>query len=63
MRFLTYGNNRGREYSLREHTQFMMLSMVLNHLASIINDFLRRAIVFLLSLERRCFHTVVVPHP
>jgi hypothetical protein len=46
---------RGREYSLKQHTQFTMLKMVLNHLASNINDFHRRATEFLLSHWRGCF--------
>jgi hypothetical protein len=46
---------RSREYSLKQHTQFSVLNMVLNYLASIITDFLRRATEFLQSLERDCF--------
>jgi hypothetical protein len=46
---------RGREYTIKQHTQFMMLNMLLSHLASNIYDFLRRATVFLHSLERGCF--------
>jgi hypothetical protein len=46
---------RSREYSIKQHTQFSVLNMVLNHLASNINDFLRIDTVFLHSLERDCF--------
>jgi hypothetical protein len=46
---------RSREYSIKQHTQFSVLNMVLNHLVSNINDFLRRTSVFLHSLERHCF--------
>jgi hypothetical protein len=45
---------RGRAYCLKQHTQFSNLNMRLNHLASNINCFLRKATVFLPSLERGC---------
>jgi hypothetical protein len=45
---------RGRAYCLKWHTQFSNLNMLLNHLASNINCFLRKATVFLHSLERGC---------
>jgi hypothetical protein len=45
---------RRRAYSLKRHTQFSNLNMLLNHLASNINCFLRKATVFLHSLERGC---------
>jgi hypothetical protein len=44
----------GRAYSLKQHTQFSILNMLLNHLASNINGFLRKATVFLHSLQRCC---------
>jgi hypothetical protein len=46
---------RGRAYCLKQHTQFSNLNMLLNHLASNIICFLRKATVFLHSLERGCF--------
>jgi hypothetical protein len=46
---------RGRAYCLKQHTQFSNLNMLLNHLASNINCFLRKATLFLPSLERGCF--------
>jgi hypothetical protein len=46
---------RGRHFSLKQQTQFTMLIMVLDSLSSNINDFLRRATVFLHSLERGYF--------
>jgi hypothetical protein len=46
---------RGRAYCLKRHTQFSNLNMLLNHLASNINCFLRTATVFLHSFERSCF--------
>jgi hypothetical protein len=47
--FLTPANTERREYKIKQHSQFRMFYMLLNHLASNINDFLRRAMVFLLS--------------
>jgi hypothetical protein len=46
---------RGREYTIKQHTQCTMLNIFLSHLASNIYDFLRRATVFLHSIERGCF--------
>jgi hypothetical protein len=46
---------RGGAYCLKRHTQFSNLNMLLNHLASNIICFLRKATVFLHSLERGCF--------
>jgi hypothetical protein len=45
----------GRAYSLKQHTQSSIPNMLLNILASNINGFLRKATVFLHSLERGCF--------
>jgi hypothetical protein len=44
-----------KEYTIKQHTQCTMLTMLLSHLASNIYDFLRRAIVLLHSFERGCF--------
>jgi hypothetical protein len=44
----------GRAYSLKQHTQFSILNILLNHLASNINGLLKKATVFLHSLERCC---------
>jgi hypothetical protein len=46
---------RERAYCLKQHTQFSNFNMLLNHLASNINCFLRKATLFLHSLERGCF--------
>jgi hypothetical protein len=46
---------RGIVYCLKQHTQFSNLNMLLNHLVSNINCVLRKATVFLHSLERGCF--------
>jgi hypothetical protein len=54
---------RGRHFSLKQQTQFTMLSTVLDSLASNINDFLRRAAVFFHSLERGYFAQSWFPHP
>jgi hypothetical protein len=45
----------GRVYTIKQHTQCTMLNMLLSLLASNIYDFLRRATVFLHSIERGCF--------
>jgi hypothetical protein len=44
-----------KEYTIKQHTQCTMLTMLLRHLASNIYDFLIRAIVFLHSFERGCY--------
>jgi hypothetical protein len=46
---------RSKQYSFKEQAEFTMLNKLLEPLASNINDFLRRAKVFLLSLERGYF--------
>jgi hypothetical protein len=46
---------RGRHYSLKQQTQFTMTNKVIDPLAYNINDFLRRATVFLHLLERGFF--------
>jgi hypothetical protein len=46
---------RDRHFSLKQQTQFTMIHKVLDTLASNINDFFRRATVFLHSLERGYF--------
>jgi hypothetical protein len=47
---------RSKQYSFKEQAEFTMLNKLLEPLASSnINDFLRRAKVFLLSLERGYF--------
>jgi hypothetical protein len=45
----------GRQYSLKQLTQFKMLNKVLDPIDSNINDFLTRATVFLRLLQRRYF--------
>jgi hypothetical protein len=54
---------RGGEYSLKQHTQFTILNMLLNNLASNTYDFLRRIPVFLHSLERCYLNKVDVSYP
>jgi hypothetical protein len=54
---------RGREYLLKQHTQFTILNMLLNNLASNTYDFLRRTPVFLHSLERCYLNKVDVSYP
>jgi hypothetical protein len=53
---------RGRAFYRKQHNQFSILNMLLNHLASNINGFLRKLQCFSLQLNGAVLHIFDVPH-
>jgi hypothetical protein len=63
MMFLILGNTERREYSLKQHTQFSMLKMVLNHLLLTLMIFLEELRCFFFHIKGAVLHKVDIPHP